>query len=411
MSNLHHISHIHQIRFGDHITKDRAVFSFFKGRPCRGVEEVLEGYKKAVKKVQLSGPTSFAPLIREACRRVDQEGTYCILIIVADGNVSDQCKDDTARAIVEATKYPLSIVMIGVGDGPWDTMEEYDDSLPDRAFDNFQFVEFNKISEFTGSEEVQQAQFALHALMEIPDQYQEIKRLKLFTRFDSPKGRDPSRTAFFMDDDDWIPDGSNSQGKEKKQWWQMKRPSTSQAEQQQQSPGFEPLFDINESLQGDVDAQQFVGQQLPSQSDLSSPKSPTSTRSQRLHAQLEEQWTCPSCTYLNQPHVKACEACGAPRPDKFDSLYTDSSVNEAPPYFLCPITQDIMRDPVMAEDGYVYEKAEISKWMKQKSSGPRSLPLSPMSGKPMKKTLIPNHSLRSEILEWLEQQSNKDESQ
>ena len=66
------------------------------------------------------------------------------------------------------------VVQIGVGDGPWDDMNEFDDSLPDRAFDNFQFVEFNAItgSHCDQSVEVQEAQFALQALMEIPDQYQ-----------------------------------------------------------------------------------------------------------------------------------------------------------------------------------------------------------------------------------------------
>ena len=66
------------------------------------------------------------------------------------------------------------MVQIGVGDGPWDDMNEFDDSLPDRAFDNFQFVEFNAItgSHCDQSVEVQEAQFALQALMEIPDQYQ-----------------------------------------------------------------------------------------------------------------------------------------------------------------------------------------------------------------------------------------------
>jgi len=53
-------------------------------------------------------------------------------------------------------------------------MEEYDDELPKRKFDNFQFVPFAETMERAENREVK---FSIAALQEIPDQYQCIKAL------------------------------------------------------------------------------------------------------------------------------------------------------------------------------------------------------------------------------------------
>ncbi|KAH3740016.1 copine family protein 1-like isoform X1 [Dreissena polymorpha] len=156
--------------FGDRIVKDKGIFPLKANGDCDGFMEVLEVYNVVTPKIQLGGPTNFAPLIDEAVRIVKEKKQYHILVIVADGQVTNE--EDTVRAIIEASEYPLSIVVIGVGDGPWDVMNDFDDKLPERRFDNFQFVDFHKVKSEARNP---QPAVALAALMEIPDQFQYIR--------------------------------------------------------------------------------------------------------------------------------------------------------------------------------------------------------------------------------------------
>ncbi|KAL1542020.1 E3 ubiquitin-protein ligase rglg2 [Salvia divinorum] len=177
--------------FGDASTHDQEVFSFFPDeRFCEGFEEVMSRYRELVPQLRLAGPTSFAPVIEMAITIVEQSGgQYHVLVIIADGQVTRSVDTDrgqlspqekkTVDAIVKASEYPLSIILVGVGDGPWDMMKEFDDNIPARAFDNFQFVNFTDIMSKNIDPSRKEAEFALSALMEIPSQYKATLELNI----------------------------------------------------------------------------------------------------------------------------------------------------------------------------------------------------------------------------------------
>ncbi|KAI4382481.1 hypothetical protein MLD38_008440 [Melastoma candidum] len=180
--------------FGDASTHDQDVFNFYNDdMPCNGFEEVLERYREIVPHLRLAGPTSFAPIIEMAMTIVDNSGgQYHVLLIIADGQVTRSVETEpghlspqeerTIDAIVRASEFPLSIVLVGVGDGPWDMMREFDDNIPARAFDNFQFVNFTEIMSKKVDSSRKEAEFALAALMEIPSQYLATLDLNLLGR-------------------------------------------------------------------------------------------------------------------------------------------------------------------------------------------------------------------------------------
>jgi hypothetical protein len=64
-----------------------------------------------------------------------------------------------------------------------------------------------------------------------------------------------------------------------------------------------------------------------------------------------------------------------------------------PGEFFCPITWEVMTDPVVAVDGYTYELEAIVKWFK---SGKRTSPMSREKFQCF--LLVPNRTLRAQII-------------
>ena len=70
---------------------------------------------------------------------------------------------------------------------------------------------------------------------------------------------------------------------------------------------------------------------------------------------------------------------------------------EVPVPFICIFSQEIMKDPVLTEDGHTYERARIEEWLISHNTSPNTgLPLST-------KNLVPNLTLKKIIKEFCEQ--------
>eukprot|EP00300_Choanocystis_sp_HF-7_P006000 c14418_g1_i1.p1 GENE.c14418_g1_i1~~c14418_g1_i1.p1 ORF type:complete len:617 (+),score=106.06 c14418_g1_i1:54-1853(+) len=77
---------------------------------------------------------------------------------------------------------------------------------------------------------------------------------------------------------------------------------------------------------------------------------------------------------------------------------------DAPSSFYCPITSDIMEDPVITDDGQTYDRESISRWFQEHDT-------SPLTGLRLpNKRLIPNIALRRGIDEWKSTQQGTSEA-
>jgi len=79
---------------------------------------------------------------------------------------------------------------------------------------------------------------------------------------------------------------------------------------------------------------------------------------------------------------------------KLNNLGIDTT--DTPCHFVCPITQEIFIEPVVAEDGHTYEKSAIRTWLSKHNT-------SPLTNKMLySDRLIPNHNLNAQLIEYVE---------
>merc|ERR1719322_900443 len=154
---------------------------------CHGLDGVMAAYYNSLFNVQLYGPTNFSPVIRHVAKfaRAYQHdpSNYFILLIITDGIITDF--DETKRVIIDSSKLPLSIIIVGVGSEDFEAMEELDsdDSLLRHGSlvasrDIVQFVELRKFIQSNGH--WSKEQLAREVLAEIPAQMLSYMKSKGF---------------------------------------------------------------------------------------------------------------------------------------------------------------------------------------------------------------------------------------
>ncbi len=205
--------------FGDAHTTDKSVFQFPGAGPggfCEGFEGVLKAYANKIGTVGMAGPTSYRPAIMKTIDLVKgvkgamKEMHMCL--ILTDNQPERAMIRETEAAITEvserrrhplhatpltcplflpraqASKYPIEIVIVGIGDGPFDDLQRLDDlesveTKAARKFDNVQFVSLNTAVAAAKEKNISiMASVALSCLEEFPGAFSDACRLKLFTK-------------------------------------------------------------------------------------------------------------------------------------------------------------------------------------------------------------------------------------
>ena len=96
---------------------------------AQGIDGVFQLYQHCLANISFSGPTLFAPLLKEIVSFTrsqfrQDENAYSILLILTDGCIHDM--PATKDLIVEGSELPLSIIIVGIGSADFSNMVELD---------------------------------------------------------------------------------------------------------------------------------------------------------------------------------------------------------------------------------------------------------------------------------------------
>ncbi|KAI4351709.1 hypothetical protein L6164_006041 [Bauhinia variegata] len=80
---------------------------------------------------------------------------------------------------------------------------------------------------------------------------------------------------------------------------------------------------------------------------------------------------------------------------KMPPYLTSKKLHRAPSHFVCPIFQEVMKDPYIAADGFTYEADAIGGWL---DSGHNTSPMTNLKLEHL--DLVPNYALHNAIQEW-----------
>ena len=141
-----------------------------------GVTNLLGTYREAIKGTTPWGPTYYEPILKMVLKYMRtniRQPVYHILLILTDGCIHDMRV--TIDMIVQCSHFPLSIIIVGIGDADFTAMETLDSDEIDLV-DGKQkpmerdIVQFVRLNEFRDGKDMNVDKLAEAVLGEVPEQ-------------------------------------------------------------------------------------------------------------------------------------------------------------------------------------------------------------------------------------------------